>query len=174
MFCWARHGKRWRKPFRYLGVLDAEFGRGFVEAISIPADVFLINQDRLFALAPIQRLELLGVRLDQVQAIASLPHRSRLHTLNLAFAEIDDDGMAILAQTPQLAGLKELCVGSAKIGPDGMFRLANSPYLSNLETLILSGNPIGPQGARELANSPYLKGLKPAWRSMKRKSVMKE
>jgi uncharacterized protein (TIGR02996 family) len=180
-----KHERAWVKPLhRPFQLHRWEFHRGFVAYTALTAARFLRQADELFALTPVQAVELSGVsrhlralvgcpalaRLrglnlwhnglvgDQVRAILASPHLARLEALNLYANRLDNGGAAALAEgAPE--GLGRLDLSGNEIGDRGVIALAGSPRLAGLVVLHLGWNSTGPTGARALADSPHLRSL---------------
>jgi uncharacterized protein (TIGR02996 family) len=126
-----KHARRWAEPLlRYVKRL--EFRRGFVERISVSADLFLDQARYLFEAAPIRHLHL-GKPRDQMPRLVSCPY---------------------------LAGIQVLSLVSGKLGSTRIAQLAASPHLHRVETLKLSSNDMGLSGLRALVASSDLPRLR--------------
>ncbi len=86
---------------------------------------------------------------EAIAYLAGLP----LESLNVAGADIGDDGARLLAANPSLRALN---AANGGIGAAGARALAESPVLASLD---LTRNGIGDEGARALADSRSLTNL---------------
>jgi uncharacterized protein (TIGR02996 family) len=154
-------------PLRKLLGTDAfeyDFRSGFVEALTLPARLFLAHAPALFDLVPLRRLRLLEAG-PHLRELARLPALGRLNGLDLAGGGLLEssrrvsDGFRRLAASPHLAGLRRLGLYDASLGPDHLGRLLDSPHLARLASLLLGGNSLGDAGAEALAGSPLAAGL---------------
>jgi uncharacterized protein (TIGR02996 family) len=181
----AEHRGAWLGPLRGLFYLH-EFRRGFLEEVTLKAQVFLDHAGALFRAAPVRLVRLLkGAALmgpladcpalrrvaelrltdnlvgdDGVLALAASPHLAGLTTLRLGNNGLGDRGAEALAGSPHLAGLTTLNLSRNTIGDRGVLALARSPHLARLSALDLRNNQIGDAGVRALAESPHLRGLR--------------
>ncbi len=153
----SAHRAEWLAP---LGppVYHAEFRRGFVEHVILPADAFLRRGPALRRRTPLRGVTLLGAR-RVFRELLDGPLLSGLTALHLTGAHLGDDGVRLLALSPALEGLTALRLGMNDVADGGASALARSPVLHALTTLVLSDNLIGDYGAWELAHSPVLARL---------------
>jgi uncharacterized protein (TIGR02996 family) len=167
----AEHEADWAEelvgPLRELLGTDAfeyDFRSGFVEALTLPARLFLEHGPALFELVPLRRLCLLEAG-PHLRELARLPALGRLAGLDLAGAGLNEnsrrvsEGFRRLAASPHLAGLRRLGLHNASLGPGHLERLLDSPHLGRLESLLLGGNFLEDAGAEALAASPLAAGL---------------
>src|SRR5947209_685613 len=75
------HRKGWAGPLRHWA-RRWEFRRGFVEGVTLPAEVFLLHAQELFRLAPVRAVHLVDV-VGHEGELASCPHLARLTGLAL-------------------------------------------------------------------------------------------
>ncbi len=153
----AEHGAEWLGSLRGLFYLWA-FRRGFLEEVTLKAQVFLDTAGSLFRMAPVRLVRLLKA-VGVIERLADCPQLRRVSALHLTRCGIGDAGAAALARSLHLDGLDTLRLGENNIGDDGVEMLAASPHFAGLRVLNLSQNDIGNAGARALAESPYLAGL---------------
>lgn len=179
------HKKAWGElPVK--PVKERTFTRGFVDRLSMRAEVFLKGADELFAAIPLRVLRPLDVWGVWEQFLAS-PQLSRLRSLDLHKLPLNRKNAAHLSGCEHLASLHELNLGANRtIRVEGLYDLLESPYLRELRTLHLNdcdlgddalvgfvgcttmpnlrhlnlqGNGIGPVGAAHLARAPWLSQL---------------
>jgi uncharacterized protein (TIGR02996 family) len=179
------HKKAWGElPVK--PVKEKTFARGFVDRLSMRAEVFLKGADELFAAIPLRALRPLDVWGVWEQFLAS-PQLSRLRALDLHKLPLNRKNAALLAGCQHLASIHELNLGANRtIRAEGLYDLLESPYLRELRTLHLNdcdlgddalvgfvgcttmpnlrhlnlqGNGIGPVGAAHLARAEWLSQL---------------
>jgi uncharacterized protein (TIGR02996 family) len=153
----AAHRAAWLGPLPR-SVWRAEFRRGFVEHVVLPARAFLADGPALRRLAPLRGVTLVGSR-RALPELFDRPHLHGLSALHLTGGRLGDDGARLLAAAPALAGLTTLRLGDNAVGDMGALALAHSPHLRALAALVLRDNAIGDGGAWELARSPFLTRL---------------
>lgn len=165
---WKAHGARWLEPFSPFARKES-FDRGFVRAVEVPANLFLQNAERWFAITPLTRVKFTTCRIwDQVyggygwltEALFRSPLLSRLERIDLEGLELGPRDLKLLAGHPDLSRLRELLLADNEIGSEGAAVLADMPQLSRLESLDVRGNRITDRGARALAQSEHLGRLK--------------
>ena len=134
---WKAHGAKWLEPFRPYARRDS-FSRGFVQRVEVPANLFLQNAERWFALTPLTRVKFTPCRVwDQVRGVYT-----RLRELVLADNEIGSEGARVLAGMRQLGGLESLDVRGNRITDRGARSLAQSEHLGRLRELRITKNAI--------------------------------
>lgn len=126
----ARYGDRWTRFMRPFA-RGAQFYRGFIMLVTDSAAEFLHDAEQIFALAPVQQLDVTAV----------------------------DVALPRLLESPHLRNLRGLCLRGARLGDDGARRLAEAKHLSELRFLDLGNNGIGMAGVEALVQSPILKKL---------------
>jgi uncharacterized protein (TIGR02996 family) len=120
------------------------------------------GEEVLAATSHITRLQTLRIpfaAIDDVRGLASAPLLTGVRNLELKFAAMRPHVLGLLLQSPHLGRLEVLNLHANGLGDGGARDLAKSPVLAGLRVLILSNNGIGPSGAAELAQSPHLAGL---------------
>lgn len=127
-----------------------------------------------------------GLDAQSCQAIAACDKLTGLHTLDLNYNSIGDEGATALASSPHLSNLSHLdmwiCgireegaralagaragarpywlnLGGNSIGEEGIRALSGSPMLENLRRFLVWGNQIGSTGLMHLVRTPYLKQI---------------
>jgi uncharacterized protein (TIGR02996 family) len=163
-----RHKTAWLAPFSPFAK-ESAFERGFVQALEVPANTFLQNAERWFAITPLTRVKVTtchvwdqttGARVWWAEALFGSPHLSRLESLDLESLQLRETDLALLTSEPEPWRLRELLLAWNGVGSAGAALLVNLPQLSNLESLDLRGNGITDTGARAVARSKYLGQLK--------------
>jgi uncharacterized protein (TIGR02996 family) len=173
------HGREWLQPVREIGFAvdngKAKFHRGFIGEVYMEERAFLALADRLFAVAPLQHLHLVGrlfddpslwrydrlrgIRLlyrpvlEAVPRLAACPHLGRLVTLDLSWNSLGSDGVQALVVSEHLGRLRVLNLARNDIGDRGVRALCTAPLLGQLTTLDLHDNQIGAAGLRLLAEA---------------------
>jgi uncharacterized protein (TIGR02996 family) len=138
----ARHGAAWGQPLA--GWVDAfHFVRGFIGWIELSARSFLDHGDRIFALAPVQHLDLTAVR-DVDEALADSPLLAKIRSLSMNGCGLHDLHLQLLAASPYVTNLRWLSVADNHLGLPAAEALAASPHLTNLAFAELRSNPVDP------------------------------
>src|SRR6266511_6221714 len=91
----AEHRDAWLAPIRELADGDGKFHRGFVEQVTLDARAFLDRAEKLFARAPVQRLQLYGGE-NIGPALAGWRCLGRLNALNLRGCNLGPAGAKLL------------------------------------------------------------------------------
>lgn len=154
-----KHATEWAGG---IGGLVSTFGfrRGFVEWVTIDADRFLHNGNRLFAVAPVRevRILFLGDR-----ALADSPLLARVETLSFSSHitdQLHDRGrLQVLLASPHLARVSRLDLSNQRLHDADAALIAECPNLSSLVHLDLSFNTVGIAGMRALVKSDHLPAL---------------
>ena len=137
-----RYGLIWAGPIPKM-VQDYTFGRGFVEYIRISARGFLDRAAELFAIAPIQHVDLTGVR-DVTEELFASPYLSRLRSLGMDRCGLYDIHLQMLAASAGASGLGWLSLTYNHIDLEGIEAIPKSPYLKKLRYVDFEGNPTNP------------------------------
>jgi len=162
-----RHKAEWLAPFMPF-VKETAFERGFVQSLDVPANAFLENAEKWFALTPLTCVRITVVNLWDpathspmrwVEQLLSSPLLSRLESINLESLQLTAADLQPLAAHKDLSRLRELLLARNHLRSEGAALLANTPWLRHLESLDLCGNGISDSGARAIAQSAYLGGL---------------
>lgn len=136
------HGREWAAPLANL-VPEFKFHRGLIGQVTLPLDRFLDVAPALFALAPIQHVDLTAPRTRLAELLGS-PHLDRLTSLGLEGQGLDDADAQTIAGAERLDKLRWLSLANNGIGRPGIEALAASPVLAHLDVLDLSNNPCDP------------------------------
>lgn len=94
------------------------------------------------------------------QALARCENLIGLHTLDLNYNSISDEGATALASSPYLGNLHHLDLWECSIGPEGAQALAGMRSPARPHWINLGGNHIGEVGIRALASSPILENVR--------------
>jgi hypothetical protein len=128
-------------------VRDAEFHRGFVEALTIPAMSLMTRREEIITQSPVRHLNIVAV--DGAEILEPLlvllegdGYLRRVVSLRLDGQNIGDEHVKYLDRE-SLAGLRWLSLANNNIGPDGALILTRG-NLSRLQFVDLHGNPFDP------------------------------
>lgn len=153
----ARYHALWSRNL--MGIAGwAEFRRGFVETVNIPARQFLARANDLFLIAPVRHVRFLDVGSSLPHLLQS-PYMGRLSGLTIYAQHLGEDLPRALVESPHLDGLRNLNIRRNRIGDRGVERLAWSPRFRHLTHLDLGDNALGDTGVRALAESTNLSQL---------------
>jgi uncharacterized protein (TIGR02996 family) len=145
-----------------------EWRRGFVEHLTIPAQLFIDSGAELVERFPVFSLRL---RVDSedvptMRRLAAAPHLAHITHLSFeratpASASLNrsGEGLIELLGSPYLGGLRVLDLSRCWLGDDGVRRLAEANQLGSLERLELGYNYFSSSGLALLAAS-HLVGLR--------------
>lgn len=137
-----RHGSSWGQALA--GWVDAfQFERGFVGWIKLSAQSFLDHGDSILALAPVQHLDLTGVR-DVDEALFDSPLLAGIRSLSMNRCGLHDLHLQMLAASPYVTNLRWLSVAENHLTLAAAEALAASPHLGNLRFAEFQGNPVDP------------------------------
>jgi uncharacterized protein (TIGR02996 family) len=89
--------------------VHAEFRRGFVEVVWMPAGWFVTRAERLFACAPVRELRVTRATIGEVAAAVRTPHFQRLSAFDVCNARLGDDVARVLARSPARLRTLRLC-----------------------------------------------------------------
>jgi uncharacterized protein (TIGR02996 family) len=136
------HGSSWGQAIEAL--VDAfQFERGFVGWIKLSAQSFLDHGDRILALAPVQHLDLTGVR-DVDESLFDSPLLDGIRSLSMDRCGLHDLHLQMLAASPHVANLRWLSVADNHLTAAAGEALAASPHLGNLRFAEFHTNPVDP------------------------------
>jgi uncharacterized protein (TIGR02996 family) len=110
----AVHGERWLAPLRRKGgalesrTTHAQFRRGFVEVVWMPAYWFVRRAELLFDRTPVTELRVVSATTSQFSDLFASPYFARLRVLDLSDRKIGNDGaMHLFQNVPrELRGLR--------------------------------------------------------------------
>ena len=132
---WAGVLTEWVDTFHFL--------RGFVGWISLSARNFLEHGQRIMELAPVQHVDLTGVR-DVDEALFNSPLMATIQSLSMDHCGLYDLHMQMLAASPQVRNLRWLSVAGNNLTIAAAEALAASPYLRDLRFAEFRSNPSDP------------------------------
>ena len=137
-----RHGATWAGPIA--GMVDrVHFVRGFVGWVELSAQAWLDHGAQLRALAPIQHLDLTGIR--QVdEALFDSPLLAGIRSLSMADCGLHDIHVQLIAASPHFAELRWLSLAENNLGQPAAEALAASSLLPALSFVELHSNPFNP------------------------------
>lgn len=137
-----RYGDRWAGDLAEI-VEGYSFQRGFIGQVTMSARNFLDHGERMFSLAPIQHLDLTGVR-DVNEALFFSPLLGKLRSLVMDDCGLHDLHLQMLAASPEVTNLRWLSVAENNLGMAAAEALAGSRYLKALEFAEFRANPVDP------------------------------
>ncbi len=164
------------------------FRRGFVDRLTLDAERFVANAEKLAGLVPLKHLDLWGagrcaraladcprlaslrslafsdywdapLRGQDVPALAESPHLGGLNALFLAMNYLGDEGVEALVRAPWLMSLNTLDLTENGLSAPAVDALTDCPYFLQLRDLHLERNPLGDAGADRLAQWPVMASL---------------
>jgi hypothetical protein len=120
-----------------------DFGRGFVERVTLPAAAFAERAPKIFAKAPVIHARLTDAH-GKLGALAQSPHLEHLRSLDLSLDNLDDADAIALAASPHLRNLRWLELKQNRIGQAGLDALAAATknHFPNLRYLGLLINQV--------------------------------
>lgn len=125
-------------------VRAAHFLRGFVGWIELSAQQWLDHGAKILARAPVQHLNLTGVR-DVDEALFDSPQLAGIRSLSMNDCGLHDIHVQLLAASPHLAQLRWLSLARNDLGLAAAEALAASPGLPALAFVDLESNPVDPR-----------------------------
>jgi uncharacterized protein (TIGR02996 family) len=118
------------------------------------------NAKRIWAVAPVERVDFNSLSLAGARALANSPYLSRLRVLGFDWVgRAGLPALRALLESPQLVHLRNLVAFSCGLGDEGAKAIAECPCLTGLEVAHLDCNEIRDQGGRAIACSPNLPKL---------------
>ena len=181
----AEHRNIWAKPVRKWGGRVIGFRRGFVEDITVRADVFLNEGEELLSVSPIRRVKLTHAK-NLVKELANCQLLARLESLSLrdcklglarleeflksrhisqipgfdfSFNGLGPSAVFELIGCKRIGPLKSLSLDNCKLSGTVLESLLNSDLVGNLEKLELRSNDLANEDAIRIANCPKLSKL---------------
>jgi uncharacterized protein (TIGR02996 family) len=152
----STHGEAWLEPLRERGgplpktVAHAEFRRGFVERVWMPATWFVARAEVLFASVPVRELRLTRTTVAELAGVLASPYFPRLEALDLSDRRLGDDAATVLATRPSAAGLRTLRLRGCGITDVGACILADAAFDWPLAELDVPFNSISDFGLAAL------------------------
>lgn len=139
---WSAYGSVWAEELSHF-VEGYTFVRGFIGLIKISARSLIQNAAAIEASAPIQHMDLTGVR-DVSEDLFMLPFLLKLHSLSMDNCGLYDFHLRLLADSPQVVRIGWLSVADNHLELGGAEALAESPNLKLLRFAEFRGNPVDP------------------------------
>lgn len=144
------HGARWSRyiaAFVEEGALPGSkqltFVRGFIGHAALSLANVVGLGDRLYALAPIQHLDVRTSDGD-IERLFAVPGLERLDSLSLYRVGMGDDGARALAGCTALTRTSWLDLANNRITVEGAHALAASPMMQNKVVVSFDANPCDP------------------------------
>ncbi len=155
-----RYKNDWLGPITAM-IFDAKFHRGFVREVTAGPRQFLRNQEALFRLAPIQRVNLSGLSEDAAREMAAQENLRRITELRLAGGGVNGQMTDSLFTSPHWTQLRCL-TWRGDMNPSVRTALAAALEHLPLESFALDGVYLGGPGARlfeSIGPNPSLRRL---------------
>jgi uncharacterized protein (TIGR02996 family) len=139
-------GKQWLAPLRQPGEplgtrrSHAEFRRGFVGAVWLPARWFVRHAGRLFELCPVTDLRVMFDDVFEFRLLAACERLDRLRALDLSDRRFGAAGVRHLCRSPHLPGLTVLRLTGCNLDDTAADVLCDSRL--SLTQLDLRHNPL--------------------------------
>lgn len=124
-------------------VASVTYQRGFIGQVSMSGRAFLDHAEQVFSLAPIQHLDLTGMREVRDRVLAS-PYLARLKSLSLDGCGLTAEDIRAIGAVPVLLRLRWLSLRDNELDLDGSRAIAASPILRGIPVIRLAGNPVDP------------------------------
>ncbi|MCA9070309.1 MAG: hypothetical protein KDA84_15350, partial [Planctomycetaceae bacterium] len=128
------------------------YRRGFVEEITLRADVFLESGEELLAVSPIRRVKLTHLK-KHVEALANCPLLARLEGLNLRDGGLGLARLKTFLQSPWIGEIQEFDFGFNGLAASSFLELIQTKSLGPLRGLSLDSSKASGVGIRELLGS---------------------
>lgn len=150
------NGMRWLDPLSARGgPLDgtdfhAQFRRGFVEVVWMPASRFAARAPALFALAPVRELRVTHTSLNDLSDLVWGEHFPRLNALDLSDRRLGDDVARVLTFRSTSAGLRTLRLSACGLTDGAAHDLAQAPFHWPLHELDVRHNTFTAYGVTAL------------------------
>jgi hypothetical protein len=147
---------RWLEPLRGRGgplestETHAQFRRGFVEVVWMPARWFVARAAVLFATTPARELRVMRTTIDDLLALVGSPHLCNLTALDLSDRRLGDDAARVLTKRAAVAGLTTLRLSGCGLTDTAAYRLAGADFDWPLRELDVKHNPISATGVAVL------------------------
>ncbi len=134
------------------------FRRGFVDGVTLSADVFLRTAPELFAAAPVTSLHLQGGESD-VKALFASAYLHRLRAVRLSGGWDGNRIARRIAECSDLGAVRELDLSGCRLNAHGAYALARATALEKLAVLRVRHNRLYEAGIATLALAPTLAAL---------------
>lgn len=122
-------------------VRQVGFDRGLVASVKMDGQSFLDHGREVFALAPIQHLDLVDAK-PVLAAIVHSPVLERVQTLAIEKGELGDAEASLIATSPCVRRLVYLNLWGNRITQVGVEAIAASHHLAGLRVLEFGYNPV--------------------------------
>ena len=148
----ALYGTAWLAPLRARGealaspATHAQFHRGFVEVVWMPAGAFVHHAAKLLAKAPVRELRVMQSGWSELRNLFLSPELARLETLDLSDRKLGHALARLVAQSPLAWNLKRLRLRACGLGGPGAELLAEAAPHWPLAELDVSLNPMPHEG----------------------------
>lgn len=139
---WQMYGAVWAADVAPL-VQTYSFQRGFVGLIGVSAKVFMENSAAIFSVAPVQHVDLTGVR-DVREDFFASQALAQLRSLSMDSCGLYDIHLRLLAASPRVARMRWLSVAENHLELGGAEAIAASPHFKLLRFAEFRGNPVDP------------------------------
>lgn len=149
-----RHRTAWMGPLAGLERGETRFTRGLIDFSVEAADLFKRGSAAALAsesAAWVDELSLVSLNQAHLERFLALPFAGLIGGLIASSSGLDAASCQALARCEQLSGLHTLDLNYNTIGDEGATALGSSTHLGNLAHLDLWICGIGPEGARALA-----------------------
>lgn len=137
-----RYGAMWAQPLAPW-IDGVEYVRGFMGLVKTSAKQFIDHADDILAHAPIQHLDLTGVR-DVDEALADAPALAHIRSLRMDDCGLYDLHIQLIAASPYAKNLRWLSVARNNLTIASAQAIAVSPHLRQLEFADFLLNPADP------------------------------
>jgi uncharacterized protein (TIGR02996 family) len=150
------HRGQWLAPLGGPGeplpkaVTHADFRRGFVERVWMPATWFASRAEVLFARVPARELRVTKAKVDELAWVVASEHFPRLNALDLSDRRLGDDVARVLTRRPSVAAIRTLRLPGCGLTDVGAFCLADADFEWPLAELDVKYNPVSARGLSAL------------------------
>jgi uncharacterized protein (TIGR02996 family) len=134
------------------------FRRGFVDGVTLGAEMFLRTATALFAAAPVTELHLHGSFSD-VKTLLTNPNLHRLRAVRFSGGWEGNQLARRLEKCREFGAIRELDLSQCRLNDLGALDLACSPALRNLTVLRVRWNRLTSSGVWSLTSAPTLAAL---------------
>ncbi len=131
------------------GTYEWHFQRGFVDAVGMDFSHLRQFGEQLFAVAPVRRLTLTGLR-GGVESLRHLGCGHHLTSLNLCASALTNESLDRLARDSRLKGVRELGLLFNRLDDDAVSALCETRFFQELAWLRLGANPFTEDGRHRL------------------------
>lgn len=159
-----KHLKAWLEPIRpFITGWSTNEGRGLLSSVTTQPGKFIEAADAIALRAPRAWLDLGGLKVKEVPALAATP-LGRFQQVHLSQQRLDDAQVAVLAASPSLLGVEKWNLSDNPIGDAGLEALAASPNFARCVELSVActvTTPLaGQAGLRAMLTSPHWPALR--------------